>query len=80
MFQWLVHHHHRELFHFLEKPTTMTDNNVIIVAGFQGTGIVVPPDDGAQTQKHVGDKHQTCIYIIDIVHLVGINPLEPNDL
>jgi len=37
---------------------------------FQVSGIAVPPDDGAQAPKHVGDKYQ--IYVQNNVHLVGI--------
>ena len=38
---------------------------------FQGTGIVVLPDNGALVPKHVADTHK-CMYIIDILHLAGI--------
>ena len=47
------------------------DNNVITVVGFQGTSIVVLPEDGAQAPKRIGDIHQLYVYN-DTLHVVGI--------
>ena len=44
------------------KPQLSIDNNVIIVAGFQGNCIVALPDYGAQAPKHAADTHQMHVY------------------
>ena len=43
--------------------------------GFQGTGIVVLPDEGAQAPKHVADTYQMYVCVKGIVYLVGIKNL-----
>jgi len=42
--------------------TEATDNNITIVAGLQGNGMVVLPHDVAQEPKHVADTHQMYEY------------------
>jgi hypothetical protein len=41
--------------------------------GLQGTAIVVLPDDGAD--QNMQQIHIKCMYIMDIVHLVGIKKI-----
>lgn len=46
---------------------------------FQGLGLVLHFDDSAQAQKYVGDSRQIK-YIIDMVHLIGIQMLSEKGL